>query len=128
MFITFSCSMKKSCKLVATGQKPVEGAMMSIAKRNWTAGFYAGFYWIGIVMTLGCLALVLAGNTELVWRFEHTAFPLSWAFGGAAVIAFLTAEFCDSAFSLSGKTEDRSPPEWETGESSSVIRQDAARA
>jgi hypothetical protein len=104
---------------------------MSAAKRNWTAGFYAGLYWIGIAMTLGCFALVLAGNTELVWRFEHRGFPLSWALGSVAVFAFLAAEYCHSAFSLSSKAEDRSQqrsPEWETAESAELIRQDAAGA
>ena len=73
---------------------------MSTAKRNWTVGFYDGFYWIGVALTLACFALILAGNTELVWRFEHTRFPLSWAFAGAAVLAFLAAEFCHFVFSL----------------------------
>lgn len=105
--------------------------MMSTAKWNWTAGFYAGFYWIGIAMTLGCFALVFAGNTELVWRFEHPGFPLSWALGGVAVFAFLAAEYCHSAFSLSSKAEDRSrqfSPEWEATESSTPVRREAAGA
>ena len=104
---------------------------MSTAKRNWTAGLYASFYWIGIAMTLGCFALVLAGNTGLVWRFEHPGFPLSWAFGGAAVLAFLAAEYCDPAFSHTREAEDRSQqpsPEWETAEAAELIRPDAAGA
>jgi hypothetical protein len=71
---------------------------MSTVKRIWTAGFY----WIGMAMTLACFAFVLAGNTELVWRFEHTRLPLSWMFAGGAVFAFLAAEFSDSTFSLQG--------------------------
>jgi hypothetical protein len=66
---------------------------MSIARRIWPAAFY----WIGVTGTLVCFALVLSGNTESVWRFEHTGFPLSWAFAGAAALAFLAAEFCPSA-------------------------------
>jgi hypothetical protein len=88
---------------------------MSTPKRNWTAGFY----WIGAAMTVACFALILAGNTELVWRFEHRSFPLSWAFAGAAVLAFLAAEFCHSAISLPGEAEDRSSQlstEWEAAE------------
>jgi hypothetical protein len=75
---------------------------MSTAKRIW-----AGFYWIGVAMALACFAFVLTGNTKLVWRFEHTRFPLSWAFAGAAVLAFLAAEFGQSAFALSREAEDR---------------------
>lgn len=89
---------------------------MSTSKRNWTAGFY----WIGVAMTLAFFALVLAGNTELGWRFEHRGLPLSWAFAGVAVLAFLAAEFCDSIFSLPSEAEDRSSQlskEWEAAES-----------
>ncbi len=68
---------------------------MSAARRNWMAVFY----WIGVAMTLACFASVLGGNTELAERFEHRGFPLSWAFGSAAVFAFLAAEACDSVFS-----------------------------
>jgi hypothetical protein len=88
---------------------------MSTPERSWTTGFY----WIGVAMTLTCFALVLAGNTELGWRFEHRGFPLSWAFAGAAVLAFLAAEFCHSVFSLSSDAEDRSSQlstEWEATE------------
>ena len=68
---------------------------MSTARRTWIAVFY----WIGVAMTLACFAFVLAGNTELTGRFEHRGFPLSWAFGGAAIFAFLAAEACHSVFS-----------------------------
>src|SRR5579862_8964234 len=102
------------------GVKLVEVSKMSTAKRNWAVDVYAGFYWIGIAMTLGCWAFILAGNTETLWRFEHRGFPLSWAFAGAAALAFLAAEFCHCTFSLSSEAEDRSSPpspEWETAES-----------
>ena len=56
-------------------------------------------------MTVACFAFILAGNTETVWRFEHTRFPFSWAFGGAAILAFLAAEFCDFAFALPREAE-----------------------
>jgi len=88
---------------------------MSTAKRIWTAGFY----WVGVAMTLACFALILAGNTELVWRFEHKGLPLSWAFAAAAVLAFLAAEFSHSARSAPSKAEDRSSqlsPELEAAE------------
>jgi hypothetical protein len=67
-----------------------------------------GFYWIGVTMTLACFAFVMAGNTELLGRFEHRGFPLSWAFAGAAIIAFLAAEACHTPPSDAAKTEDRS--------------------
>ena len=89
--------------------------MESTTQRSWTAGFY----WIGVASTLACVAFVLAGNTELVWRFEHTGLPLSWAFGGAAILAFLVDEFCDSTASLPSEAEDRRSqlsPEWEAVE------------
>ena len=64
---------------------------MSTARRSWISGFY----WIGVTMTLACwLLLSMADNTDLFGRFEHKGFPLSWAFGGAAVLAFLAAEAC----------------------------------
>lgn len=68
---------------------------MATTKRNWTDGFY----WIGAAMTLGCFALVLAGNTEFGWTFEHSRFPVSWILGGAAVTAFLVAAACHRSFS-----------------------------
>jgi hypothetical protein len=97
---------------------------MSAAKRNWTVGFYEGFYWIGVAATVACFALILAGNTELLWRFEHTRLPLSWVCAGAAVLAFLAAEFCHFAFSLpeGAEEEDKSSQlalEWEAVESRS---------
>ena len=76
---------------------------MSTARRNWIGGFY----WIGVTMTLACVAFVMAGNTELAGRFEHRGFPLSWAFGVAAVLAFLAAEAFYTAPSDTAKTEDR---------------------
>lgn len=88
---------------------------MSTAGRKWAAGLY----WIGVVMTLACVALVLAGNTELVYQFEHRYFPLSWTLAGIAVLAFLAAEFCPLADSVSSAVEDGSPElaqEWEAAE------------
>jgi hypothetical protein len=80
--------------------------MMNTARRNWIGAFY----WIGVTMTLACFALVMAGNMELTGRFEHRGFPLSWAFGGAAVLAFLAAEACHTAFSGATEMEDRTSP------------------
>jgi len=82
----------------------------------------AGSYWIGIAMTLLCFALILAGNTELGWRFEHRGFPLSWLFASAAVVAFLVCEFCQSARSRPRPrdAEERASqltPVWESAES-----------
>jgi hypothetical protein len=89
--------------------------MVSVTQRSWTAALY----WVGVAMTLACLVLIVAGNTELLWRFEHTGLPLSWAFAGVAVLAFAAFEFCDSASSLPQKAEDLSSqlsPKWEAVE------------
>jgi hypothetical protein len=88
---------------------------MSSAKQNWITGSY----WIAVALTLSCFAVVLARNTELVWRFEHTSFPLSWALGIAATLAFLATELCHSAFFVPRETENETSqltPEWETAE------------
>jgi hypothetical protein len=77
------------------------------------------FNWIGVVLTLACFAVVTASNTELIWRFEHAGLPLSWVLAGAAVLAFLATEFCDSTASLPSEEEDSSAQfssEWETVE------------
>jgi hypothetical protein len=94
---------------------------MSTTKRDGTVGFYAGLYWLGMVMTLGCLVLIVAGNTELLYQFEHMRFPLSWACAGIAVLAFVAAELCHPADALtsSSEAEDEMPqpaPEWEAVE------------
>ena len=81
------------------------------------AGFYAGFYWIGVITTIACFAVVLASNTNPVYRFEHSRFPLSWVSAGVAMLSFLAAEFCHAANSPNkSEAEDESPelaPEWE---------------
>jgi len=77
------------------------------------------FYWIGVALALACLAFIAAGNTEFFWRFEHAGLPLSWAFAGAAIIAFAAFEFCDYSSSVPSEAEDRSSPislEWEAFE------------
>jgi hypothetical protein len=87
-------------------------------KRGWNAGFYDSLYWIGIVMTLGCVAFVLAGNTEVLWRFEHAGFPMSWAFGVIAVLAFVAAEVCPPPPNASAAIEEEYSPssDWEAVE------------
>jgi hypothetical protein len=78
-----------------------------------------GFYWIGVASVLACVAFALAGNTEFGWRFEHTGFPMSYALGLAAILAFLAFEVCDSTVSSPSAVEERSSelsPEWETVE------------
>ena len=62
-------------------------------------------YWIGVAMAVACAVLVFAKNTELLWRFEHAAFPLSWAAGIGAILAFLAVEFCDSTSAATAETE-----------------------
>jgi hypothetical protein len=77
------------------------------SKRNWGRGLFAACYWIGIALTVACCTLILASNTDWVWRLEHVGVPLSWACGGVAVLAFLAAEFCHSILGHRGETEDR---------------------
>jgi len=77
------------------------------------------FNWIGVVLTLACFVTVVAGNTELVWRFEHVGFPLSWVLAGAAILAFLATELFDTTASVPDEEEDSSSElsqEWETVE------------
>jgi hypothetical protein len=83
--------------------------MQSTAQKN----SINAFYWIGLVMTVGSIVLVLAGNTELAGRLEHAGFPLSWAFAVAAILAFLAAEASDpkSPSSVKRETELRSFPQ-----------------
>jgi hypothetical protein len=87
---------------------------MRTTERNWRAYGYAGFYWIGIMMAPACFAIVLAGNTDLIYRFEHSGFPLSWMPAGVAMLSFLAAEFChaDSLISEEEESSDLAP-EWE---------------
>jgi hypothetical protein len=92
---------------------------MSTTERNRAAGFYVSFYWIGIIMTLACLAFVLAGNTNLVYRFEHSRFPLSWVPAIVAMLSFLAAEFCHPRESLESETVEEDSElaaEWEAVE------------
>jgi hypothetical protein len=35
------------------------------------------FNGVGVLLTLGCVSAILAGNTEFVGRFEHAPLPLS---------------------------------------------------
>jgi hypothetical protein len=88
---------------------------MSTFRHTGTTRLYASFYWIGVAMTAGCFALVLAGNTEMLWKLEHARFPMSWAFGALAVLSFLAAEVCPPASDFVGETEEYrlSSAEWE---------------
>jgi hypothetical protein len=78
------------------------------------------FYWAGMAMSVTCIALAWSRNTELVGRFEHASFPLSWAAGIIAILAFLAAEYCHPAPPAKERGARRAPemlPEnlpWET--------------
>jgi hypothetical protein len=80
----------------------------SAGKQSWTPAITV-FYCVGVAMTLACLALILAGNTDLGWRLEHQGFPLSWVLGSAAILAFLAAEYSPSTTSRPSEAEDQSP-------------------
>ena len=87
--------------------------MMSSTERDSTAALFAGFYWIGVFMTLACLALILAGNTQVGYRFEHGGFPMSWALASLAVLAFLAAEFFrPAALPASDESQDEESSEF----------------
>jgi hypothetical protein len=77
------------------------------------------FCGLGLVMTLATLALILAGNTEFAYRFEHSRFPLSWGFAAVAILAFLAAEVCQLRNSPAHQPEQEDAelvPEWEAVE------------
>jgi hypothetical protein len=70
---------------------------VAVTKRRTNESFIEVlFYWIGVICAFVCLALVLSGNTDAIWRFEHTGVPLSWTMGVLSVGAFLAAEFLPS--------------------------------
>ena len=58
-------------------------------QQKWTATFY----WIGTTMSVLCIALAAARNTELLSRFQRADFPLSWVAGVIAILAFLASEY-----------------------------------
>ncbi|HTA47706.1 MAG TPA: hypothetical protein VK789_34945 [Bryobacteraceae bacterium] len=65
--------------------------------RSESTGLAFVFYWVGILMSIGCLSLVFTGNTETVWRFEHIGIPLSWVVGGCAILALVAFEYLESS-------------------------------
>jgi hypothetical protein len=85
--------------------------------RNRSARFYAGFYWIGVLMSLAFFAVVFASNTGPLYRFEHSRYPLSWMIAGFAVLSLVAAEFCHPGDPIEAAAGEESPelaPEWET--------------
>ena len=74
--------------------------------RPQNAGFFTVLYWIGIAMTLSCVALILMGNTDFAYSFEHTGLPLSWTLAGIGVLAFIVAELFHPFVSTTGEDED----------------------
>jgi hypothetical protein len=107
---------ENSCILDPDGfLEAVEEAQVFKTARTWMTAFY----WIGVAAAVTLLAVILAGNTDLLWRFEHRSFPLSWGLAGAAVLAFLAAEICHFPVSLPDTVEDRRrefSPEYEAVE------------
>ena len=78
------------------------------------------FYWIGVVSSGLCVALALARNTDLAARFDHSNFPLAWAAGVIAILAFLAWEYFYPAPPPKKRIIQRVPempreaPQWET--------------
>jgi hypothetical protein len=56
----------------------------------------ACFFWIAMVLTLACIAVVVSRDSELIWPWEARDFPLSGVLAGAAALAFLATELCHS--------------------------------
>jgi hypothetical protein len=107
--------MKISCKMLMAGFVRRKGAMSTVKHI-----LYAGFYWAGVVMTLACIGVVLASNTDSMWAIEHSRFPLSWALGAGAILAFLGSEMCHSPLALPEEAldfESELAPEFEVVES-----------
>ena len=52
-------------------------------------------YWLGMALALVCFAMVWAGHTAFLGRFEQAPIPLSWVVGGLAILALAIAEYCD---------------------------------
>ncbi len=70
---------------------------MSANRRGWLTGYSAVFFWTGVAMTLLCLGLILASNTEPFYRLDHASVPVPWILGGLAIISFVAAEHCHRA-------------------------------
>ena len=68
--------------------------MMTADKRQRTKDIQLGFFWTGVVMAIGCIALVLAKNTGFGFRFENASLPMIWVLSGVAILEFLAAELC----------------------------------
>jgi len=68
----------------------------------------AGFFWIGVVLTVVSITLVFAHNTEWFRPFDRGDLPLLWVFAVLAALAFLVTELCQSAFHRSRDANDRS--------------------
>jgi hypothetical protein len=91
---------------------------MSTFSGTRTTVLYDTLYCAGVVMTLACVAFILAGNTEVLWPLEHARIPLSWVFGGIAVLSFVAAEICPLPSDASSEVEDEyvTSPEYEAVE------------
>ena len=93
---------------------------MSTNDRSWPT-LSAGFHCAGMVMTLTSVTFILAGNTDLFYRFEHNPFPLSWAIAVLAILAFVVAELtsptkvleCEALARDAKDESSRFAPEWE---------------
>ena len=62
-------------------------------------------YWIGVMMAVACVFLVLAKNTTLVSPLDRGSVPLSWVFGGLAIIAFVVYEHLDESLEVPSESQ-----------------------
>jgi hypothetical protein len=56
----------------------------------------SALYWAGVILSVACVGLVLTGKPA-----SASQLPLSWLAGIFAVLAFLSAEWCNSLFAAS---------------------------
>jgi hypothetical protein len=68
----------------------------------------AGFFWIGVVLTVVSITLVFAHNTEWFKPFDRGDLPLLWVFAILAAVAFLATELCQAMSHRSGEANDQS--------------------
>jgi hypothetical protein len=78
---------------------------MSTAKLTRTA---AGFFWIGVALTVASIMLVFAHNNEWVRPFDRANIPLVWVFAVLAAVAFLATELCQSISQRASEADDQS--------------------
>jgi hypothetical protein len=81
--------------------------MMTADQPHRTRSIQLVFFWTGVVMVLGCVALVAAKNTSLNFVVENT--PLISALFGVAIFEFVAAEICHLADARDHREQNETP-------------------